>query len=48
MPRTRTFLHDLRDLILPFVLFIDCYYRTEWFYLHTDWGHALLSGIFGH
>lgn len=48
MIRTRTFLHDLRDIALPFALFIDIYYRTEWFYLHTTWGHVALSGIFGH
>ena len=36
-----------RDLILPLFLFIDLYYRTEWFYLHTSWGHVVLAAFFG-
>lgn len=42
----RTVWHDLRDLAIPLILFIDMYYRTEWFYLHTNWGHALLAPFF--
>ena len=37
----------LHELILPVVLMVDIYYRTEWFYLHTGWGHSLLAAIFG-
>lgn len=43
----RTFWHDLRDMGFPFILFIDMYYRTEWLYLHTDWGRELLHMFFG-
>ena len=46
MPR-RTFWHDLRNMGIPFLLFIDSYYRFEWFYLHTTWGHSLLAPFFG-
>lgn len=44
---TRTFWHDLRDMGIPFLLFIDTYYRTEWLYMHTQWGATLLEPIFG-
>ncbi len=37
----------LTELVLPLALFIDTYYRTEWFYLHTSWGHELLGVFFG-
>lgn len=36
-----------RQIILPLFLFIDLYYRTEWFYLHTGWGHIALAALFG-
>lgn len=39
--------HEWALLFGAFLLYIDTYYRTEWFYLHTSWGHALLAPFFG-
>lgn len=41
-------LHGVRihELVVPIILFIDCYYRLEWFEMHTTWGEALLGWAF--
>lgn len=39
--------HMLRDLAVPLFLFIDVYYRAEWFELHTQWGKVILAPLFG-
>lgn len=36
-----------KQAVIPFVVAIDMYYRTEWFELHTSWGHAILGPLFG-
>ncbi len=36
----------LHECVVPVVLFIDIFYRLEWFELHTSWGHVALSGLF--